>query len=89
MAHLCTRPIQGTANMNPLGRETAIQYDEISSMQLSVKHWERYYLKVEIHGRELVFYASPDGVNWTVVCTPLDFGTLSDEYGGKLGFTGS
>lgn len=54
-----------------------------------MKQWERYYLKVEIHGRELVFYASPDGVNWTAVCTPLDFGTLSDEYGGKLGFTGS
>lgn len=39
------------------------KYDEISSMQISVKHWE--------------------------VCTPLDFGTLSDEYGGKLGFTGA
>lgn len=65
------------------------KYDEISSMQLSVKNWERYYLKVEIHERELIFFASPDGVGWTAVCTPLDFGTLSDEYFGKLGFTGS
>lgn len=65
------------------------KYDEISSMQISVKNWERYYLKAEIHGRDLIFYASPDGVDWIAVCTPLDFGTLSDEYGGKLGFTGS
>lgn len=65
------------------------KYDEISSMQLSVKDWDRYYLKAEIHERDLLFYASSDGVNWTAVCTPLDFGTLSDEYGGKLGFTGS
>ncbi len=65
------------------------KYDEISSMQISVKDWERYYLRAEISGRELIFYASPDGEQWTAVCTPLDFGTLSDEYGGKLGFTGS
>ncbi|WP_211296505.1 glycoside hydrolase family 43 protein [Paenibacillus donghaensis] len=65
------------------------QYDELTSMQISVRTWERYYLKAAIQGRELVFSASPDGITWTAVCTPLDFGTLSDEYGGKLGFTGS
>lgn len=65
------------------------KYDEISSMQISVKGWERYYLKAEINRRDIVFYASPDGEAWTAMCTPLDFGTLSDEYGGKLGFTGS
>ncbi|CAH1195556.1 Xylan 1,3-beta-xylosidase [Paenibacillus auburnensis] len=65
------------------------KYAEISSMQISVKDWERYYLKAEINGRDILFYASPDGEAWTAMCTPLDFGTLSDEYGGKLGFTGS
>lgn len=65
------------------------KYDEISSMQISVKSWERYYMKADIHEQDLVFYASPNGVNWTAVCTPLDFGTFSDEYGGKLGFTGA
>lgn len=65
------------------------KYGEISSMQISVKDWERYYLKAEIHGRDIMFYASRDGEVWTAMCTPLDFGTLSDEHGGKLGFTGS
>ncbi|WP_339310081.1 glycoside hydrolase family 43 protein [Paenibacillus sp. FSL M7-0896] len=65
------------------------KYAEISSMQISVKDWERYYLKAEIHGRDIMFYASRDGEVWTAMCTPLDFGTLSDEHGGKLGFTGS
>ncbi|WP_025684871.1 glycoside hydrolase family 43 protein [Paenibacillus maysiensis] len=64
-------------------------YDEISSMEISSNTWERYFLKVEVSYRDLVFYASPDGNNWTAVTTPLNFGTLSDEYGGKLGFTGA
>ncbi|MNI94397.1 hypothetical protein D3C73_1524950 [compost metagenome] len=58
-------------------------------MQISVKDWDRYYLKAVIEGRDIMFYASPDGEIWTAMCTPLDFGTLSDEYGGKLGFTGA
>ncbi|MEE4563870.1 glycoside hydrolase family 43 protein [Paenibacillus polymyxa] len=65
------------------------KYDEISTMQLSVVDWKQYYLKAVIHGRDLIFYASPDGQEWTAVCNPQDFGTLSDEYGGKLGFTGA
>ncbi|MGV7119028.1 glycoside hydrolase family 43 protein [Paenibacillus kyungheensis] len=64
-------------------------YDEVFSMELSVKAWECYYLRAVINERELVFYASPDGKEWIAMCTPQDFGTLSDEYGGKLGFTGS
>lgn len=65
------------------------QYDEITTMQLSLTDWERYYLKVIVQERDLRFYASPDGKRWTAVSAPLDFGTLSDEYGGKLGFTGA
>ncbi|WP_025679146.1 glycoside hydrolase family 43 protein [Paenibacillus massiliensis] len=65
------------------------KYEEVFAMQLCVKDWERYYLRAVIHERELIFYASPDGEKWTVVCTPQDMGTLSDEYGGKLGFTGA
>lgn len=59
-------------------------YDEVSSMQISVKDWDRYYLKAEIKGRDIVFYASPDGTAWTAMCTPLDFGTLSDDTAASL-----
>ncbi|WP_145325372.1 glycoside hydrolase family 43 protein [Paenibacillus xylanexedens] len=65
------------------------KYEEISSMQISVKDWDVYYLRADISGRDIVFYASPNGLKWTPLCTPLDFGTLSDEHGGKLGFTGA
>ncbi|WP_267490801.1 hypothetical protein [Paenibacillus monticola] len=65
------------------------KYAEISLMQISVKDWERYYLKAELNNRDIMFYASPNGEVWIAMCTPLDLGTLSDEYGGKLGFTGS
>ncbi|WP_411346771.1 glycoside hydrolase family 43 protein [Paenibacillus sp. WLX1005] len=64
-------------------------YDEVFSMQLSINDWERCYLRAVINGRELMFYASHDGEQWIPMCTPQDFGTLSDEYGGKLGFTGA
>ncbi|MNJ77860.1 hypothetical protein D3C77_754630 [compost metagenome] len=42
-----------------------------------------------MNGRVLQFYASRDGAEWIKAGEEQDIGTLSDEYGGKLGFTGT
>ncbi|MEJ8305217.1 glycoside hydrolase family 43 protein [Saccharibacillus sacchari] len=64
-------------------------YDEFGDMEIAAGDWECFYLRAVIDGCALTFFASPDGSHWIAVSPELDFGTLSDEYGGKLGFTGS
>ncbi|WP_159886893.1 glycoside hydrolase family 43 protein [Paenibacillus puerhi] len=64
------------------------QYDEYIAHEISAAGWEQHYLRAVIDDRSLNFYASPDGREWKVIGPTLDMGALSDEYGGKLGFTG-
>ncbi|WP_028611736.1 glycoside hydrolase family 43 protein [Paenibacillus harenae] len=65
------------------------KYKEDRTSELSVDGWSAYYLKAAVNERLLQFYASPDGLQWEAVGGELDMGALSDEYGGKLGFTGA
>lgn len=77
-----------------LGKHLAIMtsdqghYDECDE-RVSIAGWDRCYLKVTINGESLQFSYSPDGQQWSNIGPVLDFGQLSDEYGGKLGFTGA
>jgi len=65
------------------------QYKECSDQETVINNWSKIFLKAQVHDRELQFYASPDGVDWNAIGPILDMGSLSDEYGGKLGFTGT
>lgn len=63
-------------------------YDEPTEM-VSVEGWDRCYLKVTIQEEKLQFLYSRDGEEWESFGPVLNFGQLSDEYEGKLGFTGA
>jgi xylan 1,4-beta-xylosidase len=63
--------------------------DEPAGASVSIEGWERCYLKVSIDCDRVQFYCSQDGSLWLEVGQPLDLGQLSDEYEGKLGFTGA
>jgi xylan 1,4-beta-xylosidase len=65
------------------------QYDEPDDAFVSAEGWERCYLKVIVDGERVQFHCSPDGTEWQAVGPALDLGQLSDEYEGKLGFTGT
>ncbi len=65
------------------------QYGEPEGAALSAEGWDRCYLKATIRYDEVQFSASPDGADWQPVGPALDLGQLSDEYEGKLGFTGT
>ncbi len=65
------------------------KYSEHKESELDVDGWPAYFLRADVRGRSLRFLASPDGAQWTEVGGERDIGTLSDEYGGKLGFTGA
>lgn len=65
------------------------QYDEQEGAVVSVEGWDRCYLKVAVDYESVRFYCSPDGEKWQAVGPVLDLGQLSDEYEGKLGFTGT
>ncbi|MGO4546083.1 glycoside hydrolase family 43 protein [Paenibacillus sp. 2TAB23] len=65
------------------------KYREDRASELNVEGWSSYYLRAVVKERALQFYASQDGEAWIAVGGVLDMGVLSDEYGGKLGFTGA
>lgn len=65
------------------------QYDEPDHAVVSAEGWTRCYLKVRVDYERVQFYCSPDGAEWQTVGPVLDLGQLSDEYEGKLGFTGT
>lgn len=65
------------------------QYDEPEGAVVSAEGWERCYLKVIVDYERVQFYCSPNGSDWQAVGPVLDLGQLSDEYEGKLGFTGT
>ncbi|WP_138752311.1 glycoside hydrolase family 43 protein [Paenibacillus sinopodophylli] len=64
------------------------KYNENRNGELCVDGWPAYYLRAVVKQQVLQFYASPDGNRWETVGGELPMGVLSDEYGGKLGFTG-
>jgi xylan 1,4-beta-xylosidase len=64
-------------------------YDELTEHDVSIQGWERCFLKVVVRDDKLQFYYSEQGDNWIKIGPALDFGQLSDEYKGKLGFTGA
>ena len=74
-----------------LGIITSIdtQYDEPLEQDIGIDGWERCYLKVEINRDELQFSYSKDGENWESVGPLFDASTLSDDFVGKMRFTGS
>jgi xylan 1,4-beta-xylosidase len=63
--------------------------DEPDGAAVSVEGWERCRLKVTVETDKVQFYCSEDGIAWISVGPTLDLGQLSDEYEGKLGFTGT
>lgn len=65
------------------------QYDEPEGAVVSAEGWQHCYLKVKIDYERVQFLCSPDGSDWHTVGHVLDLGQLSDEYEGKLGFTGT
>src|SRR5690606_4149256 len=65
------------------------QFDEQDGAVVSAKGWKRCYLKVTVNYDQVQFYCSPDGKVWQKLGSMLDLGQLSDEYEGKLGFTGT
>ncbi|MGO4538487.1 glycoside hydrolase family 43 protein [Paenibacillus sp. 2TAB19] len=65
------------------------KYEECRGQEINVDTWDSFYLRAVVRDRELCFFASPDGDLWQAVSDTLDIGSLSDEYGGKLGFTGT
>jgi len=65
------------------------QYDEPEGAVVSAEGWTRCYLKVSVEVDRVRFFCSPDGEQWQAVGPELDLGQLSDEYEGKLGFTGT
>jgi xylan 1,4-beta-xylosidase len=65
------------------------RYDEPEGAIVSAEDWARCYLRVNIDFDRVQFSCSPDGETWTKIGPVLDLGQLSDEYAGKLGFTGT
>jgi xylan 1,4-beta-xylosidase len=65
------------------------KHSEDKESELVASGWPAYYMRAVVDGRSLQFYASPDGEQWSAAGGALDVGTLSDEFGGKLGFTGA
>lgn len=65
------------------------KYGEDRANELSVEGWSTYYLRAIVSNRSLQFFASPNGNQWEAVGDELDMCVLTDEYGGKLGFTGT
>jgi len=65
------------------------QYDEPEGAVISAQGWDRCYLKVSVNYDQVQFSCSQDGVDWQKIGPVLDLGQLSDEYEGKLGFTGT
>lgn len=65
------------------------QYDEQEGAVVNADGWQRCYLKASVEEGNVSFSCSPDGSVWQPVGQPLDLGQLSDEYEGKLGFTGT
>lgn len=74
-----------------LGVITSIsgKYSENGEWEISTEGWSAYYLRAAVNERALQFHASPDGERWQAIGGKLDTGVLSDEFGGKLGFTGA
>jgi len=64
-------------------------YDELTEDVVSIEGWERCYLKVSIRYETFEFYYSQDGETWHQIGPAFSLGNLSDEYEGKLGFTGA
>lgn len=85
------RVTQDGENGRKLGLITSIQgkYSENREHELAVDGWDAYYLKAVVRERELRFYGAEDGKTWQQVGEVQDIGVLSDEFGGKLGFTGT
>lgn len=65
------------------------QYDELDGAVVVAEGWDNCYLKVSLFFDRVQFSCSKDGEAWTFVGSELDLGQLSDEYEGKLGFTGT
>lgn len=65
------------------------QYDEPDDAVVCAEGWDRCYLRVTIDYEQVQFYCSSNGADWQKVGPVLDLGQLSDEYEGKLGFTGT
>ncbi|KRF43739.1 glycoside hydrolase family 43 protein [Paenibacillus sp. Soil787] len=65
------------------------KYEELLESVVIADGWERCYLRVTIEQGVIQFAVSADGSSWPSIGPALDFGVLSDEYGGKLGFTGA
>lgn len=72
-----------------VARSITGKYEELPETSVCIDGWERCYLRVIIDNAKLQFAISNDGLQWSNIGPDLDFGTLSDEFGGKLGFTGS
>ena len=72
-----------------IARSIAGQYEELVDSFVVAEDWECCYLRATCDHAELRFAVSNNGINWSNIGPVLDFGTLSDEYGGKLGFTGA
>lgn len=65
-------------------------YAEPEDAVLPLRDWpDAVWLRAEIHGAQLGFFASPDGVAWVRVGGVFDFGKISDDYGSVLHFTGA
>ncbi len=64
-------------------------YDEPEGPVVQVDGWGKVYMKVEIMTDAVRFYCSENGADWHGVGPILDLGQLSDEYEGKLAFTGT
>jgi xylan 1,4-beta-xylosidase len=70
-------------------RNVAGTYEDLFDSAVEVNSDMTFHLRVTITQAELQFAYSRDGVNWANIGPVHDFGTLADEHGGKLGFTGA
>ncbi|MCK0473664.1 glycoside hydrolase family 43 protein [Halalkalibacter sp. APA_J-10(15)] len=75
-------------NISVMSMNQGHYYEYVEDM-VSIEKWERCYLRVSIQMDDVQFLFSKDGEVWQMIGPKLDFGQLSDEYQGKLGFTGS
>lgn len=64
-------------------------YDEPLEQEIQIDGWNRIYLKMEVHRDALQFFYSPDAATWTKIGPVFDASTLSDDFKGKMRFTGS
>ncbi|KRF26516.1 glycoside hydrolase family 43 protein [Phycicoccus sp. Soil803] len=56
---------------------------------VDLSEWVTVHLRATITNLELVFDASPDGQRWSRVGKALDMAVVSDDWGGRLRFTGA